>query len=269
MSEVCNCVVSRGVTFHGNCIDCGKPQVSSFDPHTDPEHCRTWVDKCNCTPETCNELWRQLDAAEATVKSYEKAVLLGKILAIYDDADDNDEMDRRLHELFKTEREPKKREPKKRVVTCRCGKTFTTTKPDARFCSGGCANKKLWLSDEELLAELQTKTQAQVARDHGVSRQLVLHRFRKVERAKLAELNRRAVAERLRQGPDGSILPTDLVSDLELSVRTANCLQNMGIETVGELILYTEEELVASKNFGRKNLKEIKALLAQAGLSLR
>jgi hypothetical protein len=38
------------------------------------------------------------------LESYRKAVLLGKILAIYDDADDNDEMDRRLHALFKKER---------------------------------------------------------------------------------------------------------------------------------------------------------------------
>lgn len=58
------------------------------------------------------------------------------------------------------------------------------------------------------------------------------------------------------------------VEDLELSVRTANCLQNLGVRTVGELIMFTEEELLKTKNFGRKSLKEINELLADMGLRI-
>ena len=52
------------------------------------------------------------------------------------------------------------------------------------------------------------------------------------------------------------------LEDLELSVRTANCLQNAGIETVAQLADKTENELLKLKNFGRKSLKEIRQLLA-------
>ena len=52
------------------------------------------------------------------------------------------------------------------------------------------------------------------------------------------------------------------LEDLELSVRTANCLQNAGIETVAQLAEKTENELRKIKNFGQKSINEIRQLLA-------
>jgi DNA-directed RNA polymerase subunit alpha len=56
------------------------------------------------------------------------------------------------------------------------------------------------------------------------------------------------------------------VEDLELSVRSANCLKNAGINTIGELVQKTEAEMLKTKNFGRKSLSEIKDILNEYGL---
>jgi DNA-directed RNA polymerase subunit alpha len=58
------------------------------------------------------------------------------------------------------------------------------------------------------------------------------------------------------------------IDELELSVRSYNCLKNAGIETVRDLVQKTEAELLKTKNFGRKSLNEIKELLADMKLSL-
>jgi len=58
------------------------------------------------------------------------------------------------------------------------------------------------------------------------------------------------------------------VDELELSVRSANCLQNANIKTIGDLVQRTEADMLKTKNFGRKSLKEIKDTLAEMGLSL-
>jgi DNA-directed RNA polymerase subunit alpha len=58
------------------------------------------------------------------------------------------------------------------------------------------------------------------------------------------------------------------VDELELSVRSANCLQNANIRFIGELVTKTEGEMLKTKNFGRKSLNEIKDTLASMGLSL-
>ena len=58
------------------------------------------------------------------------------------------------------------------------------------------------------------------------------------------------------------------IDDLELSVRALNCLKNANIRFIGELVQKTEEELLKTKNFGRKSLNEIKNVLHQMGLSL-
>jgi len=58
------------------------------------------------------------------------------------------------------------------------------------------------------------------------------------------------------------------VSDFELSVRSRNCLDKMGIHTLGDLTRITEPELLASKNFGETSLIEIRDMLAAKGLSL-
>ena len=58
------------------------------------------------------------------------------------------------------------------------------------------------------------------------------------------------------------------VDELELSVRSANCLQNAGIEYIFQLVERTEAEMLKTKNFGRKSLNEIKDLLNELGLAL-
>ncbi|MCA9627178.1 MAG: DNA-directed RNA polymerase subunit alpha [Myxococcales bacterium] len=58
------------------------------------------------------------------------------------------------------------------------------------------------------------------------------------------------------------------VDELELSVRSANCLQNANITLIGELVQRTEQDMLKTKNFGRKSLKEIKEILATMNLSL-
>jgi DNA-directed RNA polymerase subunit alpha len=58
------------------------------------------------------------------------------------------------------------------------------------------------------------------------------------------------------------------VDELELSVRSANCLQNANIKYIGELVQKTEPEMLKTKNFGRKSLNEIKEILQSMGLSL-
>ncbi len=58
------------------------------------------------------------------------------------------------------------------------------------------------------------------------------------------------------------------VEEFELSVRSANCLQNANIQYIGELVQKTESDLLKTKNFGRKSLKEIKDKLAELNLQL-
>ena len=77
----------------------------------------------------------------------------------------------------------------------------------------------------------------------------------------------------IEQHLEGSIIPVNenlyrSVEDLELSVRSANCLRNADIKYIGELVQKTEAEMLKTKNFGRKSLNEIKQLLSEMGLSL-
>jgi DNA-directed RNA polymerase subunit alpha len=58
------------------------------------------------------------------------------------------------------------------------------------------------------------------------------------------------------------------VEELELSVRSYNCLKNANIKTIGELVQKSESEMLKTKNFGRKSLNEIKEILSGMGLSL-
>ncbi len=58
------------------------------------------------------------------------------------------------------------------------------------------------------------------------------------------------------------------VEELELSVRSYNCLKNANIQTIGELVQKSEAEMLKTKNFGRKSLNEIKEILSNMGLGL-
>jgi len=73
-----------------------------------------------------------------------------------------------------------------------------------------------------------------------------------------AEIRHDAVAEHLNKSVD----------ELELSVRSYNCLKNANIRTIGELVTKSEAEMLKTKNFGRKSLNEIKEILSSMGLGL-
>jgi DNA-directed RNA polymerase subunit alpha len=59
------------------------------------------------------------------------------------------------------------------------------------------------------------------------------------------------------------------IEELELGVRSYNCLKRVGIETIGDLVVKTENELAAIPNFGKKSVEEVKETLAAHGLTLR
>jgi len=71
------------------------------------------------------------------------------------------------------------------------------------------------------------------------------------------------------QADESSKLATMPIEELDLSVRPYNCLKRAGINTVGDLLQRTEDEVVNVKNFGRKSLDEVKEKLAGLGLELR
>lgn len=71
-----------------------------------------------------------------------------------------------------------------------------------------------------------------------------------------------------RQNERMSQLLSVSVNDFELSVRSRNCLQKMGIQTLGDLVRTTEQQLLSSKNFGETSLVEIREMLASKGLYL-
>jgi DNA-directed RNA polymerase subunit alpha len=59
------------------------------------------------------------------------------------------------------------------------------------------------------------------------------------------------------------------IEELELGVRSYNCLKRVGIETIGDLVMKSEQELAAIPNFGRKSIEEVRDTLLQHGLHLR
>jgi DNA-directed RNA polymerase subunit alpha len=67
----------------------------------------------------------------------------------------------------------------------------------------------------------------------------------------------------------GGNLHDIMIEELELGVRSYNCLKRVGVETIGDLVSKTEDELSAIPNFGKKSIEEVKENLATHGLSLR
>jgi len=82
-----------------------------------------------------------------------------------------------------------------------------------------------------------------------------------------AEQQAEAAADAPRTGASNENLDKS-VEELELSVRSYNCLKNANIRTIRELVQKTEAEMLKTKNFGRKSLNEIKEILHTMGLSL-
>jgi DNA-directed RNA polymerase subunit alpha len=76
-------------------------------------------------------------------------------------------------------------------------------------------------------------------------------------------------------GADAALIPNAggmenfPIEELELGVRSYNCLKRVGIETIGDLVTKSESELAAIPNFGKKSIEEVKETLSQHGLTLR
>jgi DNA-directed RNA polymerase subunit alpha len=70
-------------------------------------------------------------------------------------------------------------------------------------------------------------------------------------------------------GPSADGMEDILIEELELGVRSYNCLKRAGIQTIGDLVLKSESELSAIPNFGRKSIEEVKETLRVRGLGLR
>jgi len=81
-----------------------------------------------------------------------------------------------------------------------------------------------------------------------------------------------AVVEGQAAGPEAALahgMENFPIEELELGVRSYNCLKRVGIETIGDLVVKTEQELAAIPNFGKKSIEEVRETLAQHGLNLR
>jgi len=82
----------------------------------------------------------------------------------------------------------------------------------------------------------------------------------------VAEPDQKKTDEELQAGFNENLFRS--VDELELSVRSANCLKNADIHKIYQLVAKTEQEMLKTKNFGRKSLNEIKEVLSEMGLSL-
>jgi len=76
-------------------------------------------------------------------------------------------------------------------------------------------------------------------------------------------------AQEVAEAPATHAMENFPIEELELGVRSYNCLKRVGIETIGELVSKSEGELAAIPNFGRKSIEEVKETLATHGLNLR
>ena len=74
---------------------------------------------------------------------------------------------------------------------------------------------------------------------------------------------------RSREAPATHGMENFPIEELELGVRSYNCLKRVGIETIGDLVVKSENELAAIPNFGKKSIEEVKETLATHGLNLR
>jgi DNA-directed RNA polymerase subunit alpha len=78
-----------------------------------------------------------------------------------------------------------------------------------------------------------------------------------------------AAAEAAAEAPAAHGMENFPIEELELGVRSYNCLKRVGIETIGDLTSKSENELVAIPNFGRKSIEEVRGALAAHGLTLK
>ncbi len=120
---------------------------------------------------------------------------------------------------------------------------------------------------EELIIEVSTNSSIDAKEALAIAAKMMINHLEIIvelsEKAKETEYMVEVVAEQKDSQLDTSI------SDLDLSVRSFNCLMRANIKTVGDLISKSEEDMMKVRNLGRKSLKEVKEKLEEMGLSLR
>jgi len=121
---------------------------------------------------------------------------------------------------------------------------------------------------DKLIVDVETKQEAIAPRDALASAGKTL-----VELFGLArELNVEAEGIEIGPSPTDAALAADLalpIEDLQLTIRSYNCLKREGIHQVGELVARSEADLLDIRNFGAKSINEVKEKLAELGLSLK
>ena len=119
---------------------------------------------------------------------------------------------------------------------------------------------------EELIIEVSTNGSIEAKEALAIASKMMINHLNVVvelsEKAKTTEY----MIER-EETTNNSILETS-IADLDLSVRSYNCLMRAGIKDVKDLISKSEEEMMKVRNLGRKSLKEVKEKLEELGLSL-
>ena len=121
---------------------------------------------------------------------------------------------------------------------------------------------------DRLVVDVETKPSIAPARRHRRRRQ---DPGRAVRPGPRAERRRRGHRDRARRPADAADSPNFSlpIEDLDLTVRSYNCLKREGIHTVGELVARREADLLDIRNFGAKSIDEVKVKLAAMGLALK
>ena len=114
---------------------------------------------------------------------------------------------------------------------------------------------EVW-TDSSIVPEDAIAQAAKILKDHWV----IFIKFEDKEEEEEEEVDEKLL--KLKENMERS------VTELELSVRSYNCLKNANIETIRDLVQKSESEMLKTKNFGRKSLNEIKEILTKMGLSL-
>ena len=125
------------------------------------------------------------------------------------------------------------------------------------------------LTEEELLASKNFgETSLQEIKEVLAARNLHLGEGREEGAARPVPAVEAAVEPALAAQPDDAVLNVPL-AELDLSLRSRKCMERLGINTIGQLVDHTTEELLASRNFGRTSLAEVNEKLARYGLHLK
>ena len=120
---------------------------------------------------------------------------------------------------------------------------------------------------EELTIEVSTNGSISAKEALAVASKMMINHLNVVVELSEKAKNTDYMIER-EEASNNSVLETSIL-DLDLSVRSTNCLMRANIKDIKDLIAKSEEDMMKVRNLGRKSLKEVKEKLEELGLSLR